>query len=528
VKWSDILWAALLFGGAVLALSFQPPNLGPADESVYLYQAKRVLEGAVPYRDVFDLTTPGWLYVMAALFGLFGVSLETARLATAILHGITAVMIYATGRRLAVRPALAWPAGLAYLLVCQPAWPSASQHWRATSLSVLLRLLCSGRPGRQARWALWPGVVIGALIAVHQQRGLLVGIGTVVWLIADVLLQRRAGAEPPPPLASSLAWLAAGAAVPLVPLFLGLLAAAGFAPVWQALVLHPLHNYRTVMHTRWGQSGGIMAEAASYTYPELLRFLPLVLVPDLLRAGVLAVRGRPLTELRRLALLIVFAVSAVLSIAYYPDYIHIAFIAPVFFVGAAELAERVVGGLAGRSRALRLAGYLAGAVLLAGGGLRLKHNLDRLWRSYPLSRNTAFGRVNFALPFEAELYDTMRVLVDGVPGRQLFCYPIVSYLYLMLDADNPTRYQFLLRGYTSPEQMDEVVRVLQERRLPYIVVLPGFLAPDDPIMAYLRRDYEPMTEAGEVGKAIYRRKADPAAIADPPAEVGTSWGAEGT
>ena len=91
----------------------------------------------------------------------------------------------------------------------------------------------------------------------------------------------------------------------------------------------------------------------------------------------------------------------------------------------------------------------------------------------------------------------MRVLMSELPSRQLFCYPIVSYLYLMLDADNPTRYQFLLRGYTSPEQMEEVVRVLQQRRLPYIVVLPGFLAPDDPIMAYLRRDYEPMTEAGE-------------------------------
>jgi hypothetical protein len=108
----------------------------------------------------------------------------------------------------------------------------------------------------------------------------------------------------------------------------------------------------------------------------------------------------------------------------------------------------------------------------------------------------------------------MRMLIDDVPSRQMFCYPIFSYLYLMLDADNPTRYQFLLRGYTSPEQMDEVVQVLQERRLPYIVVLPGFLAADDPIMAYLHRDYEPLDEAGKVGQAIYRRKRDPAPSED--------------
>lgn len=507
MKRSDFLSAALLFAATVLYLGLQPPNLGAADESVYLYQAKRVLEGAVPYRDVFDLTTPGWLYVMAALFGLFGVSLQTARIATAVLHGITAVMIYATCRRLAVRPALSWPAGLAYLLVCQPAWPIASQHWLATSLAVLLLLLCAGLPARQARWALWPGVVIGVLVAVHQQRGLFVGIGMVVWLIADNLLQRRGGARPPePPPLSALAWLAAGGAVVLVPLFVGLIATAGLAPLWQALVLHPFYNYRQVMHTTWGQSGGIMAEAGSYTYPDFLKYLPLVLVPDMLRLCGLAVRGRPVAELRRLALLIVFAVTAVLSIAYYPDYIHIAFIAPVFFVVGAELAERCAGTLADRWLTLRVAGYLAGAVFLVGGGLRLKHNVDRLWKSYPLSRDTVFGRINFALPIEVEIYDTMRVLMDDVPSRQLFCYPIVSYLYLLLDADNPTRYQFLLRGYTSPEQMEEVVRVLQERRLPYVVVLPGFLAPDDPIMAYLRRDYEPMTEAGEAGKAIYRRR----------------------
>ena len=102
----------------MLVLSLQPPNLGPADESVYLYQAKRVLEGAVPYRDVFDLTTPGWLYVMAALFGLFGVSLETARVATAVLHGITAVMIYATGRHGRSPASTGWPPRCPFCSCC--------------------------------------------------------------------------------------------------------------------------------------------------------------------------------------------------------------------------------------------------------------------------------------------------------------------------------------------------------------------------------------------------------------------------
>jgi hypothetical protein len=502
---ADLLWAALLFGATVLYVGIQPPNLGAADESVYLYQAKRVLEGAVPYRDVFDLTTPGWLYFMAGLFKLFGVSLATARIATAVLHGLTAVMIYATCRRLRVRPALSWPAGLAYLVVCQPAWPIASQHWLATALSVLLLLICARLPAVQPRWAVWPGVVAGALIAVHQQRGLSIALGAAVWLIVDHFLQRR-DRPARPPLLPRLAWFAAGGALVLVPLFLGLIAAAGVEPVWQALVIHPLFNYRTTMRTRWGQSGGIMADAASYTFPVLLKYLPLVLVPHLLRFGVRVARGERTPEVRRLALLIVFSAAALLSIAYYPDYIHIAFIAPVFFVAAAELAERYVGPLAERSPALRNAGWVAGAALLAASTVRLADNYQRTRASYPLERDTAFGRVSFARPIEVELYDLMRERMDGVPSRELFCYPIFSYLYLMLDAENPTRYQFLLRGYTSPEQMREVVEVLEQRKLPYIVVLPGFLAPDDPVMAYLRREYEPLSDAGPAGQAIYKRK----------------------
>ena len=47
-------------------------------------------------------------------------------------------------------------------------------------------------------------------------------------------------------------------------------------------------------------------------------------------------RRRATDEVRALALLIVFSLASILSIEYFPDFIHIAFIAPVFFVAAAE------------------------------------------------------------------------------------------------------------------------------------------------------------------------------------------------
>ena len=63
---------------------------------------------------------------------------------------------------------------------------------------------------------------------------------------------------------------------------------------------------------------------------------------------------------------------------------------------------------------------------------------------------TAFGRIDFAREFEVRLYEQVRDLMRTVPSRQLFCYPILSYLYLMADADNPTRFQYILPA-TAPQ-----------------------------------------------------------------------------
>ena len=193
------------------------------------------------------------------------------------MHGTTAVMIYATCRRLTVRPA--WRG--------RPASPTSrlsagladrQPALAGTPLTVLLLLDLrrrarrgSGRVGG-ASGAL--GAVAGrgdrALIAVHQQRGLFVGTGIALWLIADRSVQRRARRAPAAPLTAQLVWLAAGAALVLVPLFIGLVATrrlrAGLAGAGRASAL----QYRSTMHATWGQSGGLVAEAASYTYPRLL------------------------------------------------------------------------------------------------------------------------------------------------------------------------------------------------------------------------------------------------------------------
>lgn len=64
----DLAWAALLAGATALYLATLPHDLYPGDEGRFLYEAKRLIDGDVPYRDFFDFITPGLLYLLALAY----------------------------------------------------------------------------------------------------------------------------------------------------------------------------------------------------------------------------------------------------------------------------------------------------------------------------------------------------------------------------------------------------------------------------------------------------------------------------
>lgn len=502
----------LLVAGTVLSLAFLPLNLGVSDEAIYLYEAKRVLAGQVMYRDIFEIVTPGWVYFMAGVFGLFGTTLAVARSTAAVLHGLTATLVYLTCRRLQIRPGLSWPPALAYVAMGVWAWPVASQHWLATFLFVaLLYVLCDPRarpPGRMLR----PGVLLGFLLAVQQPRGLAMAAGVVAWSIADAAIRRRYRAGSSwSQLVADLGTLAAGALIVVAPLGVAMIASAGLEPVWRALVVHPLVNYRATNRCGWGYVNVMTAWNGTFTFPRLLASLPAVLPVSALRLVRGWSRRRDQAEVRRVALLLVYCLAAMASIAYYPDFIHIAFIAPAFFVAVAETGEWAVRRLP-PSRWIRAAGLVAAVAFLAGVGGHLGENLRRMRATFTVSRETAFGRVDYpnTNPADVALYDRVAEIMREALVRELFVYPILANLYLTVGAENPTPYGFFIAGYSSPDQIQRVVDILEARRVPVVVVLSGFLGKDDAVMRYVGQHYEPVSRADPIGQAIFRRKPDPA------------------
>jgi hypothetical protein len=513
----EVAAVLLLFAGITAYVAALPRSLNPADEATHLYEAKRILDGQVMYRDIFEIIPPGWMYLMAFLFRLFGTDIATARVTAAVIHGLTAAMVYLACRAAAARRGLALTAGVAYVAICPLAWPIASQHWLGTLLCTgLLLIAVAGDPDRTNR-AFGMGLVLGLLIGVQHPRGLAMTAGAGAILFADALIRRRHGVplSPPTRLVRQLAWLAAGIVLVVAPLSVWMVTGAGIEPVWRALVVHPLFSYAPVTRVAWGNVNIMTVGLSTYTFPAVLKYLPLVLTVTVprLAAHLWVVRERGPAHV--LAALTLLCLAAMASIAYFPDFIHIAFIAPLFLVAAAESAAWLLRRLSdlppvawrgGTRRLARMAAWVTAAVLLVIFALHLQRSFGRLHAAYRFARETAFGRVAFAREKEALLYDRVTELLRDVPSRELFCYPAISHLYLLVPADNPTRYGFFVYGYSTPAQIQEVLGILEARRLPYIVLLYPSLSPDDPVIEYVRRAYEPLSGDEAVGDLIYRRR----------------------
>lgn len=518
----DGIIVALIVTGTIGYLALWPYNLGPADEAIHLYESKRLLDGEVLYRDVFEMITPGYMYLMAFLFRVFGTDVATARLAQAVIHGLSAATLYFICRRLDIRASLSWPVALAYVVVAQPAWPIVSQHWLSTMIMGVLLLVCLDRLREHSRAALLPGVVLGMLNAVQQQRGLIIAVGIFMWVGLDALLERYYRPQKRwSLLIGRWSWLIGGTLLVMVPTLVVAVAMAGFGPPWRALVIFPLFDYHGSTHCPWGEVNIMSAVQASYTFPRVLKYLPLALVLPSLRFVVLAVRRRNETEVRRLLLLIVFCLASMGSIFYFPDFVHIAFISGAFFVTIAESAEWLLGWLPTPLLMRRVCAWAAAAILLVAAGARLRDNLVRVRAAHPLARSTAFGTIALATPLEADLYDVVNELMQTVPSRALYCYPVISHLYLMTDSHNPTPYGFLSPGYSGPDLIQHVVEILTAKQPPYIVFFKALTHKTDPISAYIQQQYEPIGGNRPAGKYVYRRKgAGPVEGAAPSAPSG--------
>ncbi len=257
-------------------------------------------------------------------------------------------------------------------------------------------------------------------------------------------------------------------------------------------MVFPVVNYRRVNRVPWGYPGML----PTYTFPHLLAWLPAV---TLVVAARFVRPGRNPERRRQDATLVVMAGAAAGSIAYYPDYIHLAFVGSVFAILLGDVIETGLRALGQRA----VTGALTMLALVALAA-QLGRVMIRAHRDFPIPLATPFGEVRFHATPEAAIYARIAAIAQATPSHELFSYPWGGAVHLLTGTINPTPIQLYLPNYTTPGQIADTLAVLERRRVPYVVT-PGPLDPKDPILAYVAQHYEQVVEAGRA-LPIYRRR----------------------
>src|SRR5262245_30444009 len=105
---SGLHYIALVVGLGAVFLPMAMLRLVDADEGAYMLVARRVMEGALPFHDMFYPQMFLLPYGYGAWMKIFGFSWYVGRLLSGLLTVALGVLLYAEVRRLTGRAALAW------------------------------------------------------------------------------------------------------------------------------------------------------------------------------------------------------------------------------------------------------------------------------------------------------------------------------------------------------------------------------------------------------------------------------------
>jgi hypothetical protein len=179
--------------------------------ATYIYMAKAILGGGLPYRDAFDVKGPGIYYFYATQMWLFG-SAGGMKILDALWQACTALVLVRLGVRLYRREAAGWAAAVIYLIMqCyHECWSGFAEPDTLVALPVGLGVLAILHARDADRFSLWflGGLTMGVAALLKLPAGLL-GVAMIVVAARQTPVDWRK-------ILLRLAGLAAGFATPLL------------------------------------------------------------------------------------------------------------------------------------------------------------------------------------------------------------------------------------------------------------------------------------------------------------------------
>jgi 4-amino-4-deoxy-L-arabinose transferase-like glycosyltransferase len=443
------LCAALYLLPFMRLLLWEPP------EGTLVDGAVRIVHGQVFARDFFEVVGPGTFYWLALFFKLFGVTFVAARTCLFVTSLATMLAIYLLSRRICVQYQIL-PSILLIGTYFGMLWPTISHHVDSNCFALLSVACVTVWQDRSEDGLLFAaGALAGVTTCFLQPKGLLLLLAVLLWLWTD--RQRRST------FLSLLATVAAGYAsvVGLVLAYFWSRHALGglvyASVVWPSAhysavnVVPYAHNLITNYWDHWafaktGFHWNVVMASVLITPFLFVAALP-VLLPML---GARSIRNKVRPE----AVLYWLCGSALwLSELHRKDIAHLVFGSPLLMILCVYYLERYRAKTA----------VLSVQILAISAACLACFNFFLVLSARPMTT-----RVGSVAIFKS---DPVLTFLDQhvAPGEEIFAYPYCPMYYFLSATTNPTRYSLLIYNYNTPSQFREVLQVLEERRVKYVV-----------------------------------------------------------
>jgi 4-amino-4-deoxy-L-arabinose transferase-like glycosyltransferase len=443
-----------LFAGLYF-LPFMRVLLPTPPEGLLVYGAVRIVHGQVFARDFFEVVGPGTFYWLALFFKLFGVSFATTRICLFATSLGTALAMYFLSRRLC-RQYQILPCVILLAAYFGTGWPTISHHVDSNCFALLCVACMTAWQGKaKDRLLFAAGALAGATTCFLQQKGVLLLLALLVWLWMQ---QRRRSTS-----LSSLGAVAGGYASVLGLTIVYFWSHHALWDLAYANVVWPSQHYSAANVVPYAQ--GMIRDCWNHfvvaktgfrwtivTATVLITpFLFVAALPVLLPALAFRYRNNPVTP--EITLYWLCGLALWLGEIHRKDIFHLVFGSPLLIILCIYYLQQYRAKVAD----------LALQILAISAAYLAAFNLFLVLSARPVA--TRVGTIALFKNVPA-----LSVLDNKVaPGEEVFAYPYCPMYYFLSATTNPTRYGGLLYNFNTPAQFEEVVQVLDQRRVKYVL-----------------------------------------------------------
>ena len=292
------------------------------DEGVLLHGGERLLRGQRLYIDFFEILPPGGFVIIAAWFGITGISIWSARLLAILTVTGIACFTYLACWHASKRELSSALVAIGWGLMSTGLLTQINHHWFTTLFSMVAAwaVLSSVERSQRWQWGLIAGVAAGAAAMVTPMQGALTMLAGATSFVESYRQRTK------------LVVYVLGSALIPISLLAYVIAQGALAAAWDDVIRFTVERYASIQSVPYGFRVTDQNRPLLYLFPIVALLMLIICARD----------WQAVFHDRLFRSCVAFGLAGFIAIFPRPDIVHIAFVTPLVCPLLAYCTHRIV------------------------------------------------------------------------------------------------------------------------------------------------------------------------------------------